>query len=1021
MKRKNSFHLRKGFLFACLWTISLGLFSQNITVTGKVTEMDNEPAIGVTIIVQGNASIGSITDIDGNYTLSGVPDNGSLIFSYVGMKSQVVPVNGRSTIDVVLQPDNELLDEVVVVGYGTTSTRMAVGAVSSLKTDKIQDLPFSNTSLALQGRTPGVVIEAAGGEPGSKPRISIRGGGTPLYVIDGVVRSEYDFNSLNASDIEKMSILKDASATAVYGSRAGDGIVLVQTKRGRQGKMSIQYTGGLDFSRPTVMPEKVGALDYVLAVNQASEYDGRTTLPYSSEDIEKIRNSSDPYGQITSNTDWMKLALKDYAMGTRHNLSLSGVSENGINIYTAVGYLKQNSLFKEEHNNPFERFNLRSNVSTTFKEIGLEVGVNIDAALEKRNPTVWGNYSVWSQLQGVKPNYAPFNPDGTYTSISVHPLVILDKRAGYNRENDKYINTQIYANWNVPTLEGLSMGVLGNVRYGDWNQKIFQSKAPQYQPDGQAVPYTSNYLRMGNSRSSETSLDLNAMYKKSIDLHNFELQAVYSFYQTYGENFWAQREKYLSSQFDQLFAGDASTQKNEGSASERARLGYVGRVKYDWNRRYLFEGNFRIDQSDNFPAGSRTGFFPSGAAAWVVSEEPFMEKLKEDNIINFFKIRSSYGIVGLEDGVRFGYLPVYDIISQSTIIDGKFTTGFREGPLVSNDLSWYTRQVFDIGFDMSFLDDRLFAAFDYYYYRTKGYLIAPQNRYTTPLGKSLPYVKSESAHRRAGYEANIRWKDQVDGFGYDLGVNFTSYNELWEKKEDEQLSTLKNPNSRVTHVKNYYGSAYKTNGLYQSIEEIINNPRRESANQLKPGDLQFADLNGDGKVDGEDFQRIGKPTFPSFSYGFDFNLDYKNFFLNGLLQGTGTRYKDLEGFMRASNTEYLTYDFQLDYWTPENRDAAFPRLSTYQNLNAGQNYTVSADYWYRNAAYLRLKALQFGYDFKDFLKNNKAISSVKLSLAATNPVTFSGVNKYFDPEISANTGYAYPTQKSYSVVLNVTF
>lgn len=1011
----------KWLLSTCMWLISVVMISQNITVSGTVTDQTGISVIGATIVIEGNTSVGTVTDIDGNYTLENVPSNATLQISYVGYRTQSIPVNGRAVIDLQMQVDSELLDEVVVIGYGTTSTRMAVGAISSLTTEKIEDLPFANTGLALQGRTPGVVIESTGGEPGAKPRISIRGGGTPLYVIDGVVRSEYDFNSLNASDIEKMSILKDASATAVYGSRAGDGIVLVQTKRGKHEKLTIDYTGGIDFSRPTVLPKKVGALDYVMAVNQASEYDGRSPLPYSPEDIEKIRTNSDPYGQITANTDWMGLALNDYASGTRHNLSLSGVSANGINVYTAIGYLKQNSLFKESHNNEFERVNLRSNVSTTFEDIGLEVGVNIDGALETRNPTVWGNYSVWSQLQNVKPNYAAFNPDGTYTSISIHPLVILDERAGYNKENDKYINTQIYANWNAPMVEGLSVGVLGNVRYGDWNQKIFQSKAPQYQPNGQAVPYTSNYLRMANSRSTETSMDVNVMYKNNIDLHNFELQGVYTFYKSYGEDFWARRERYLSSQFDQLFAGDASTQTNSGSASERARLGYVGRVKYDWNRRYLFEGNFRVDQSDNFPKGSRTGFFPSGALAWVVSEEPFMEKFKDNNWIDFLKIRSSYGIVGLEDGVRFGYLPVYDLISQSTVIDGRFTTGFREGPLVSNDLSWYTRQVFDVGVDMSFLDDRLFASFDYYYYRTKGYLIAPQNRYTTPLGKSLPFVKSESAHRRAGYEANIRWKETVNDFTYDLGVNFTSYDELWEKKDDEPLSTLMNPNTRTTHVKNYYGTAYKTYGLYQTMEEIINNPRRESANELKPGDLFYADLNGDGKIDGEDFQRIGKPTFPSFSFGFDFNLEYKNFFMFGLLQGTGARYKQLEEFMRATNTEYLTYDFQLDYWTPDNRDASFPRLSTYQNLNAGQNYTVSADFWYRNAAYLRLKALQVGYDFKDFLKGNQAISSLRVSLAATNPITFSAVNKYFDPEIASNTGYAYPTQKSYSLVVNVSF
>ncbi|WP_221929322.1 TonB-dependent receptor [Saccharicrinis carchari] len=989
------------------------------TVSGTIRDANGEPIPGASIVVKGTTT-GTISDMDGNFTLSGVPEDATLQFSFVGMNTVEASVTNQNTFDIVLQEESLGLDEVIVVGYGTTSTRMTVGSVTSLQTDKIDELPFTNTGDALQGRTAGVVIQSGGGAPGSKPRISIRGGEKPLYVIDGVIRDESDFNSLNSSDIDKISILKDASATAVYGSRAGDGIVLVQTKRGQAGDIKIQYSGGVDFSQPAVFPDKINALDYVNAANQAAAYDGRDPI-YSQDEINKIANNSDPYGSITANTDWRDLALNDFASGHRHNLSMSGVSDNGINYYAAVGYLKQNSIFKQSHNNEYDRANLRSNISTRFDDIGLEVGINIDGALENRNPTVWGDYTVWSQIQNVKPNYAAFNPDGTYSSISIHPLVILDERAGYNDEKDKYVNTQLNANWDVPSLPGLKVGALANVRYSDYNQKIFQSKAPQYQPNGDAVPYTSNYLRMTNDHSTQTSFDANLMYKKSIDRHSFELQGVYSFFRSNGENFWAQREKYLSSSFDQLFAGDASTQTNYGAGRESARIGYVGRVKYDFDRKYMFEGNFRVDKSDNFAPGERTGFFPSGAVAWTISEESFMQDLKDNGIIDFLKVRTSYGIVGLEAGARFGYLPVYEMDPQALVVDGNFQTGFSEGPLVSNDLSWYEREVLDIGFDAAFLRNKLTATFDYYYYRTQGYLISPQNQYTTPLGKDLPLVKSESAHRRAGYELSLRWEDTVGELKYEVGANFTSYDELWEKKEDETMSDLMDPNKRITHTKNYYGRAYKTNGLYQSIDQILTNPRRETANELKPGDLFFQDANGDGKIDGEDFRRIGKPTFPSFSYGIDFSLEYKNIFMNGLFQGTGKRYMQLNEFMRGSNTEYMTYDFQKDYWRTDNTNAAFPRLSTYQNLNAGQNYTVAADFWYHNASYLRLKSLQVGYDFKDVVKNLNGISAMRLSLSGTNLFTISDVTKYFDPEIISDAGYAYPIQRTYSVSLNVTF
>lgn len=992
---------------------------QTITVSGTLTETGTGMPIPGANILEKGTNNGTMTDFDGNYGIE-VSENAVLVVSYIGYSTQEINVGGRSEIDIVLEEDAASLDEVVVVGYGTTSKRMSVSSVASVKTEEIEDLPFTSTGDALQGRAPGVVIQSGGGEPGSTPRISIRGGGTPLYVIDGVIRDENDFNALSPSDIDQINILKDASATAVYGARAGDGIVLVQTKRGNTQNMQIRYSGGLDFSQPAVFPDKVNAVGYVQAVNQASEYDGRSPV-YSQEQIDKIANHSDPFGGTTSNTDWRGLALNNFAVGHRHNVSMSGASENGIRYYSSIGYLKQNSIFRESHNDEYERTNLRSNVARYFEDIGLEVALNIDGAVENRSPTVWGTNSVWNAIQNVKPNYSPFNPDGTYSSISVHPLILLDKRAGYNNVQDKFVNTQLSAKWDMPFIEGLSAGVLGNIRYRDFNQKIFQSKAPQYQPDGAKVPYTSNYLRMTNEHGTETSIDVDLQYAKSWDLHSLEIQGVFNFYKSNSENFWAQREQYISSSFDQLFAGDATTQKNHGFGREAARLGYVGRLKYDWDQRYMFEGNFRVDKSDNFAPGKRTGFFPSAAVAWVLSEESFLSNLKSSGDLNLLKVRTSYGLVGLEDGGRFGYLPIYNMDPQSVVIDGALQAGFSEGPLVANDLSWYDRQIFNVALDATGFDNRLSATLEYFYYRTKGYLISPQNQYNTPLGKDFPLVKSQSAHRRAGYEGYISWSDKINDFSYQVGLNITGYDELWEKKEDEALSDLMDPNKRVTHTKNFYGHAYKTNGLYHSIDDILNNPRRETANELKPGDLFFEDLNGDGKIDGEDFQRIGKPTFPTVTYGIDFNLEYKNFSLSGLLQGTGERYMELQGFMRGSNTEYLTYDFQLDYWTPDNPNAAFPRLSTYQNLNAGQNYTTASDFWYHNAAYLRLKSLQFAYDFKDLLGQDKAISSLKLILSGTNLLTFSKINKYFDPEITSQSGYGYPVQRTYSATLNLTF
>ena len=315
-------------------------------VTGTITDDVGEPLIGVNVKIK-DSTVGTITDADGKFTIN-APVGSQLEISYIGYKTQIVTV-GEAPVKLKLKEDSQALDEVIVVGYGTTSTRKMVGAVTAMKTDKIDQLPFTNTASALQGRTPGVIVQQGGAEPGSTPTISIRGGGTPLYVIDGVIREAQDFNSLNSSDIEKISILKDASATAVYGARAGNGIIMVQTKRGKEGQTKIEYTGGIDFSSPTVLPSRVNTAEYTGATNQAAAYDGIDPV-YPADVIATLPD-----------TDWQKLALKNNAIQQRHTLSFSGV-KNGVNYYTAMGILDQGSLFRESHNGTLDMCIMRTSV-----------------------------------------------------------------------------------------------------------------------------------------------------------------------------------------------------------------------------------------------------------------------------------------------------------------------------------------------------------------------------------------------------------------------------------------------------------------------------------------------------------------------------------------------------------------------------------------------------------------------------------------------------------------------------------
>lgn len=454
------------------------LVSNERIVTGIVTDENGEPIIGANIIVKNDPTLGGITDVNGKFSIT-VPEKATLVISYIGYESKEIAVTNQSAIQVVLKESHSQLDEVIVVGYGSTSTRKTVSSVTSVKTDKIDELPYTSTSAALQGRAAGVIVQQTGGEPGGTvPTISIRGGGTPLYIIDGIIREPLDFNALTSSDIESISVLKDASATAVYGAQAGNGIVLVTTKRGNSEKINIDYTAGFDWSRPTIIPDRVNAVEYVTAANKAAEYDGRGAYAMYSEDVvNKVLNHSDPANY--PDNDWLKMAINNFAPQMRHNLSMSGKSKNGVKYYTSLGYLNQESLFKQSHNNTFKRYNIRSNVSSSFDNIGLEVGLNLDAILEKRNPNPYGQSQIWRNLLAYnKPIDVAYNPDGTYSAFSVHPLAWLDKESGYDRVSDNILNTQLYATWTLPWDKGLKFKILANSRYSNYNEKYFNPVLP---------------------------------------------------------------------------------------------------------------------------------------------------------------------------------------------------------------------------------------------------------------------------------------------------------------------------------------------------------------------------------------------------------------------------------------------------------------------------------------------------------------------------------------------------------------
>ena len=993
--------------------------TKKVKVTGKVTDANGEAIIGASIMEKGTAN-GVVTDLDGNFVLD-LAENGTLAISYIGYNTQEIVIKGKRNFNIVLKEDTKTLDEVVVIGYGSTSAKKMVASVTSVKGEKLQNLPFANVTSTLQGRASGVIVQNEGGEPGSNPKISIRGGGNPIYVIDGVIRNDaWEFQTLNPNDIESLSVLKDAASLAVYGSRAADGIILVKTKEGRKGKTSIVYTFNAQYSQPTILPDRLDALTYANVQNQAAMNDGLGEYKvYSREELEIIKNQSDPYKY--PDTDWYDLGLKNFAPEYRHSLSMTGNQKN-INYYISLGTFEQGSLYKSDALD-YSRYNLRSNVNTTFEEIGLKVAFNINAAYEKKKYPSYSAGAIWDHLNYHKPTELAYNPDGTLSSISDHPLMEMDKRSGYNKNDGLYVNTQFVADWALPWVKGLSLGTMLNYRLNASHVKNLAARAPQYGLDGTQVVVAKPTLKEEAYFGDTYNFELNASYQHTFaDQHSIDAKFVFTASENNGSYFWASRKDYLSTAVDQLFAGSSVGMQNSGNAEEGGRMGLVGRLKYDFANRYYIEGSFRYDGSDNFAPGHRWGFFPSMALAWDITEEPFFKNLELNNV-NLLKLRGSYGETGTETNVnRFGYLSVYNLVENAVCIGGNLQPGFNEGDLVAPDqLTWYTRRSLNYGVDAAFMNNRLKGSLDYFFYVTKGGLTSPQDRYTTPLGKKLPQIKSDNEHRREGFELSLRWNDKIGSdFYYEVGTNMTYYNNLSVVDQSETLSDLKNPYIRRTHQTDFYGKVLIDNGLYQTPEQILGVPRRLQSSATKLGDIVYQDINGDGKIDGEDQIRYGMPTAPHFTYGIDFNFSYKGFSLSGLLYGTGKRNMEFGTTTKKGESVWVMNDYQLDYWRENNRNATFPRISTEAKVNGGNNEQTST-FWIKNASFLRLKNLSLEYDFKyKLLRNANWLSTCKVNVTGTNLFTLSGVTDYFDPETASTQG-GYPTQRVYSLGVTIGF
>ena len=992
-----------------------------IIIKGTVTNEKGEPIPGANVLAKGS-TVAVQTDADGNFSINVSNNVTKLVVSFVGMESQEVII-GKNPLIIVLKEQGQKLEEVVIsVAYGKSSKKKLVSAIATIDTKEIANAPYTSVVNGLAGRAAGLFVQESGGEYGSLASISIRGGGEPAYYVDGIKASKGEFSRIAASDIENISVLKDAAATALYGFDAANGVVLVTTKRGDNQKIKFSYSGNYAFVTPSLEPKYLTAYEKAIYKNKVYFNDGLPAV-YDAEMLNILKNNLDPIAH--PNTNAYKELIKPSSAQLAHNLSMNG-TVNNTRVFMSLDYFSQDGIFKTGSDLGFKRYAYRSNISHKFEDIGLLVEGNMTLQHSLKVTPPRGSSNILSHVRNWNPGDPFYNPEGNYYGQE-NPLSEADDRAGYQNDEVNFVKGGLSLGWDVKGVKGLKLSTRGNYVYDSSFYKYFSANqrnaAPSYTWANLLENSGKANINQSTARSLSYNLEAQIDYKNTFfDKHTVELTGVYVQNEANGDNFSASRRDFSSPAVDQLFAGSSVGKDNNGNGYESGSIGYIGRLKYDFNSKYVLEANFRYDGYDGFAPGAKFALFPSVSLGWNVDREEFIKPLMEVVGLSSLKFRASIGKIGSAFG-RFSYLSVYNLQNNNYYIGGEYVTGFSEGGLTpSNDAAtWTTTESKNVGVDFGFMNNKLTGSFDAFYYRTTGYLGSPASIYTTPLGQGLPQINTDSAFRRGGVELGLNYKTNIDDVKLNIGGNVSYYDQLWEKNANESLTDLKNPYKRSTQQVDYYTNGYISQGLYQSYDQMINSPRRLGATQMYLGDIVYQDFNGDGRLDGDDQVRIGKGSFPHITYGANLNAEYKGFSLAVLFQGTSNRQMYL-GDIYRNGINQKNYVIQTDSWTPDNTDALFPRASSFDSVN-GSNNIAGSDFWLKDAWYLRLKSLSLSYDLKNFfLKDYKGISNCALSFSGTNLFTISPLNKfYLDPETSSDNNYGYPVGKTFNIGLRTTF
>lgn len=972
-------------------------------IKGTIKDSAGEPIIGANVTLKGDATVGSITDIDGNFDLS-VPSNATLQVSYIGYNTQDIPVGNKSFLNITLKEDTETLDEVVVVGYGSQKKVNLTGAVSTIDAKMLDNRTSSDPFNMLTGQVPGVTIVQNSGQPGADMgNLRVRGIGTlgnadAMVIIDGV---ESSINNVNPNDIASISVLKDAAASSIYGVRAANGVILITTKRGVVGKPKVSYNGYVGWQDACRLPKYLDSYNYALLLNEAYRNDG-ANAPYSEEVLQTIKDGTDP--DHFANSNQVEAVLSERGIFHNHHLSIIGGKED-MKYSLAAGFYKKDGLMP---NMSYNRFNIRSNIDSKISQ-RLDISLNLSASRDDRKAPATHKVSdpdtdLWNIMYHAF-RESPLMPiryqNGNYgLYLNEHNSV-----AEANLSGESHIynsNFQGSAGLSYKIIDGLTLKGNASATFNLEDVYVDQKKIDFYSVDSkEPIKSTRSMVSNQDKKSLEINLQAYLDYNKTFGKHLVKGLLGYSqIHNQYRLLKALRKDLPANNSLGEIDAGDVTTQETGGKSVTYALRSVFGRINYGFDDRYLFEANLRYDGSSRFPKHNRFGLFPSFSFGWRISEENFFKVDFVDNL----KLRASWGQLGNQEIDDYLFYDTYSFGYDYSFGNTLFSGISINDVMANSAITWEKTDQIDVGIDADFWGGKLSFTGDFFLKNTHAILL----KLPMPdlIGVDAP-MQNAGKVRNTGFELALTHRNQLNLFKYSASFNFS-----YVKNEITDLNGGDIPGRSVGDpVDNIYG--YVCEGIFRTQEEIDN-----SCSQIwgaVPGDLKYADINNDNVVDQSDRISLGS-TFPKINFGLRLNCEYRNFDLTMLMQGAGmvkgvTAGEISQAFMNGGK---VTEEW-LDRWTPNNINASYPRLTL---SSSSRNYMTSS-FWVQNASYLKMRNLQIGYTIPKHLLTNWGISNLRLYCSIDNLFTITNF-KGLDPEM-VTSSTLYPLTRNYSFGVNLSF